>query len=67
MVNHVYDSNDWLYLINKEFYNIFKFYKDNKSQNNIYQDIMIDCKIIISQANSLKSRPNMKLPLETNT
>lgn len=64
MVNHIYDSNDWLESINKELYTYLNMYSA-KVQLNIYKDIMIDYKVIIAQTNSLISRPqDLKSPIE---
>lgn len=56
MVSHIYDSNDWLYHINKNLeqqLNVFQ--KEDKQR--IYNQIKLDNKMIVSQSNSLISRP----------
>ena len=64
IVNHIYDSNDWLESINKELYNYLNMYSFT-DQVKIYKDIMIDHKILIAQTNSLTSRPqDLKFPID---
>lgn len=56
MVSNIYDSNEWLYNINKNFESIFQVFPVSQ-QKNIYNQMKIDSKIIIAQTNSLILRP----------
>lgn len=63
IVNHVYDSNSWLYMINSRLWDYFNKYPFIE-QEKIYNDIKIDYKTIVSQTNSLIARPNIMEPIQ---